>query len=121
MVLSIGEWHCSSSSSWFDEDCVITCVSLNHRLEFREYAVCSMTSSNAHAVLQNKETKLVMVDGSTTLMDLFKAYRRRVKMERALTSVSWVVWDPSCCCSCAFLIKHWRMSFVHFIGKAETP
>ncbi len=74
----------------FLADFVKTCVSTNHRLEFREYAVCTMTSSNAHAVLHNKETKLVMVDGNTTLIDLFKAYRRRVKMERALTSVSWV-------------------------------
>ncbi len=53
------------------------------RFDFREYAVTAMTSS-MHDVLHNKETKLVMVDGNTTLLDLFKAYRRRVKIERAL-------------------------------------
>ncbi len=55
------------------------------RFDFLEYAVSAMTSTDARDVLHNKETKLVMVDGNTTLLDLLKAYRRRVKMERALS------------------------------------
>ncbi|GAX84136.1 hypothetical protein CEUSTIGMA_g11559.t1 [Chlamydomonas eustigma] len=54
-------------------------------LEFRDFAMeASSVSTDATTVLQNKHKKIVMVDDKTTLLDLVKAYRRRVKLEKAL-------------------------------------
>ncbi len=61
------------------------CVAFVRRPEFREFANSVLTSaSDAHAVLGGSAKKEVDEDKNTTLLDLLKAYRRRIKMARAI-------------------------------------